>query len=144
MKLSQTLGKSLWAFLFNSGSCNGCEIETVACTTPRYDLERFGIKLVGSPRHADLLLISGPVTRKMASRLRRVYDQMPDPKLVVCIGACGTSGGAFYDSYALIGPVDQIIPVDTYVPGCPPRPEAILDGVVKAIARLEAQESPAS
>ena len=137
MKLSQTLGKSLWAFLFNSGSCNGCEIESVACVTPRYDLERFGIKLVGSPRHADLLLISGPVTRKMAPRLKRVYEQMPNPKIVVCCGA-------FYDSYALVGPVDQIIPVDMYVPGCPPRPEAIIDGVVKVLARLEAKENAAS
>ena len=144
MKLSKTLGKSLWAFLFNSGSCNGCEIELVACVTPRYDLERFGIKLVGSPRHADLLLISGPVTRKMAPRLRRVYEQMPEPKIVVCCGVCGISGGAFYDSYSLIGPVDQIIPVDMYVPGCPPRPEAIIDGVVKVLARLEAKENAAS
>jgi len=144
MKLSQTLGKSLWAFLFNSGSCNGCEIESVACVTPRYDLERFGIKVVGSPRHADLLLISGPVTRKMAPRLRRVYAQMPDPKLVVCVGTCGCSGGVFFDSYTLVGPVDQIIPVDMYVPGCPPRPEAIIDGVVKALARLEAKENAAS
>ena len=129
MKLSQTLGKSLWAFLFNSGSCNGCEIELVACVTPRYDLERFGIKLVGSPRHADHLLISGPVTRKMAPRLRRVYEQMPEPKIVVCVGTCGTSGGAFYDSYTLVGPVDQVVPVDMYVPGCPPRPEALLEGL---------------
>ena len=110
MKLSQTLGKSLWAFLFNSGSCNGCEIELVACVTPRYDLERFGIKVVGSPRHADLLLISGPVTRKMAPRLRRVYEQMPEPKIVVCIGTCGTSRGAFYASYTLVGPVHQVVP----------------------------------
>lgn len=112
MKLSQTLGKSLWAFMFNSGSCNGCEIEMVACVTPRYDLERFGIKLVGTPRHADLLLISGPVTRNMVPRLKLVYEQIPDPKIVVCCGVCGISGGAFYDSYNLVGPVDQIIPVE--------------------------------
>ncbi len=143
MKLSKTLGRSLWAFLFNSGSCNGCEIEMVATVTPRYDVERFGIKLVGSPRHADLLLITGAVTRKMAPRLKRVYAQMPDPKVVVCIGACGVSGGAFYDSYNLVGPVDQIIPVDMYVPGCPPRPEAIIDAVVKVLAGLEASEKSA-
>jgi membrane-bound hydrogenase subunit mbhJ len=140
MRLSQTLGKSLWTFLFNSGSCNGCEIEMVALVTPRYDIERFGLKLVGSPRHADLLLITGPVTRKMAPRLQRVYEQMPDPKIVVCVGACGTSSGVFYDSYNLLGPVDEIIPVDVYVPGCPPRPEAIIDGVVKALAKLEQTE----
>lgn len=115
----------------------------MATVTPRYDLERFGIKVVGSPRHADILLISGPVTRKMAPRLRRVYEQMPDPKIVLCIGACGTSGGAFYDSYTLVGPVDQVVPVDMYVPGCPPRPEAIIDGVVKILARLEAAEKSA-
>ena len=140
MKLSQTLGKSLWTFLFNSGSCNGCEIEMVAAVTPRYDVERFGLKLVGSPRHADLLLITGPVTRKMAPRLKLVYAQIPDPKVVVCVGACGVSSGTFYDSYNLAGPVDQIIPVDVYVPGCPPRPEAIIDGVVKALAKLEQAE----
>ena len=140
MKLSKTLGKSLWAFLFNSGSCNGCEIEMVAAVTPRYDLERFGIKLVGSPRHADVLLVTGPVTRKMAPRLKRVYEQMADPKVVLCVGVCGVSGGTFYDSYNLVGPVDQIIPVDVYVPGCPPRPEAIIDGVVKALAKMENAE----
>jgi len=143
MKLSQTLGKSLWVFLFNSGSCNGCEIEMVATVTPRYDVERFGMKLVGSPRHADVLLITGAVTRKMAPRLKRVYEQMADPKLVICVGACGVSSGAFYDSYNLIGPVDQIIPVDMYVPGCPPRPEAIIDAVVKVLARLETAENNA-
>ncbi len=141
MKIAQTLGRSLWAFLFNAGSCNGCEIELVASVTPRYDLERFGIKLVGSPRHADLLLVTGPVTRKMEPRLRRVYEQMPDPKLVVCVGVCGISGGTFYDSYNLVGPVDQIIPVDVHVPGCPPRPEAIIDGVVKALLKLEQAEA---
>lgn len=144
MKLSKTFGRSLWAFLFNSGSCNGCEIELVAAVTPRYDVERFGIKLVGSPRHADVLLITGPVTRKMAPRLKRVYEQMADPKVVVCAGVCGVSGGTFYDSYNLVGPVDQVIPVDVHVPGCPPRPEAIIDGVVKALAKMEQNERSAS
>ena len=121
-----------------------CAVEMMQASMPRYDLERFGIKVVGSPRHADLLLISGPVTRKMAPRLKRVYEQMPEPKIVVCVGTCGTSGGAFYDSYTLVGPVDQVVPVDMYVPGCPPRPEAIIDGVVKVLARLEAKENAAS
>lgn len=137
MNVAKIVGRSLWAFLFNSGSCNGCEIEIVAAVTPRYDLERFGIKVVGSPRHADVLLITGPVTRKMYPRLRMVYDQMPDPKLVVCVGTCGVSGGVFYDSYNLVGPVDQVVPVDVHVPGCPPRPEAIIHGVVKALEKLE-------
>jgi membrane-bound hydrogenase subunit mbhJ len=137
MKPTRAFNESLWAFHFNSGSCNGCEIEIVAAITPRYDPERFGIKLVGSPKHADLLIITGPVVKKMKDRLLRVYAQIPDPKVVMCVGTCGTSGGVFYDSYNLEGPVDDVVPVDVYVPGCPPRPEAIIHGVVKALARLE-------
>ncbi|HOT02663.1 MAG TPA: NADH-quinone oxidoreductase subunit B family protein [Methanolinea sp.] len=137
MKLNSSFNRSLWVYHFNSGSCNGCEIEIVATITPRYDPERFGIKLVGSPRHADVMLITGPVVHKMKDRLLRVYAQMPDPKLVMCIGACGISGGVFFDSYNLEGPVDEVIPVDVYVPGCPPRPEAIIHGVVTALAKLE-------
>ena len=104
---------------------------------PRYDPERFGVKLVGSPRHADVLLVTGPVVHAMADRLRRVYEQMPGPKVVISIGACSQSGGVFYDSYNLDGPVSDIIPVDFYVPGCAPRPEAIIDAVVKAVVKLE-------
>ncbi len=137
MKPTRSFNESLWAFHFNSGSCNGCEIEIVAAITPRYDPERFGIKLVGSPKHADLLIITGPVVKKMKDRLLRVYAQIPDPKVVMCVGTCGISGGVFYDSYNLDGPVDDVVPVDIYVPGCPPRPEAIIHGVVKALARLE-------
>ncbi|WFN34926.1 NADH-quinone oxidoreductase subunit B family protein [Methanogenium sp. S4BF] len=140
MRLSPSFNRSLWVFHFNSGSCNGCDIEIVAALTPRYDPERFGIKLVGSPRHADVLLVTGPVVHDMADRLRRVYAQMPNPKVVMCIGACGQSGGVFFDSYNLDGPVGDVIPVDVYVPGCAPRPEAIIDGVVKAIAKLERLE----
>lgn len=137
MKLTPSFNRSLWVYHFNSGSCNGCEIEIVATITPRYDPERFGIRLVGSPRHADVMLVTGPVVHKMKDRLLRVYAQMPDPKLVMCIGTCGISGGVFYDSYNLEGPVDEVIPVDVYVPGCPPRPEAIIHGVVTALAKLE-------
>jgi membrane-bound hydrogenase subunit mbhJ len=137
MKPTRSFNESLWAFHFNSGSCNGCEIEIVAAITPRYDPERFGIKLVGSPKHADLLIITGPVVKKMKDRLLRVYAQIPDPKVVMCVGTCGISGGVFYDSYNLDGPVDDVVPVDIYVPGCPPRPEAIIHGVVKALAKLE-------
>jgi len=129
--------RALWVYHLNTGSCNGCDIEIVAALTPRYDLERFGIVLVGSPRHADVLLVTGPVTRQMESRLKRVYEQTPDPKMVVVVGSCGIEGGVFYESYNLVGPVDQFIPVDVYVPGCPPRPEAIIEAVVKAWVKLE-------
>jgi membrane-bound hydrogenase subunit mbhJ len=139
MRLTKAFNRSLWVFHLNTGSCNGCDIEIVATLTPRYDPERFGIKLVGSPKHADVLLVSGPVTRLMADRVRRVYEQMADPKVVMGIGSC-MSGGVFYDSYSLVGPLEEHIPVDVFVPGCPPRPEAIIDGVVKAIAKLERLE----
>lgn len=129
--------RALWVYHLNTGSCNGCDIEILAILTPRYDVERFGIVLVGSPRHADVLLVTGPVTRQMEPRLKRVYEQTPDPKVVMVIGNCGIEGGVFYESYNLVGPIDQIIPVDVYVPGCPPRPEAIIEGVVKAWVKLE-------
>ncbi len=129
--------RALWVFHVATGSCNGCDIEIVAALTPRYDVERFGIKLVGTPRHADVLLVTGPVTRPMLERLKRVYEQTPDPKAVVVVGGCGSTSGVFYDSYNVVGPVDEVIPVDVYVPGCPPRPEAIVHGVVTAVAKLE-------
>jgi len=129
--------RALGVYHLNTGSCNGCDIEIVAALPPRYDVERFGIKLVGSPRHADVLLVTGPVTRQMESRLRRVYAQTPEPKAVMVVGNCGVEGDVFHESYNLVGPVDQIIPVDVYVHGCPPRPEAIIDGVVKAWLKLE-------
>ncbi len=129
--------RALWVFHVPTGSCNGCDIEIVAALTPRYDVERFGIMLVGTPRHADVLLVTGTVTRPMAERLRRIYEQTPDPKAVVVVGGCGSTSGVFYESYNVAGPVDEIIPVDVYVPGCPVRPEAIIDGVVKAVAKLE-------
>ncbi|MEM4663132.1 MAG: NADH-quinone oxidoreductase subunit B family protein [Candidatus Diapherotrites archaeon] len=131
------LKRSLWVFHVNTGSCNGCDIEIIAALTPRYDVERFGIKLVGTPRHADVLLVTGPVTRQMKDKLLRVYEQTPEPKLVVVVGNCGSTGGVFYESYNVDGPVDKIIPVDVYVHGCPPRPEAIIDGIVKAWAKIE-------
>lgn len=137
MKLNKYLERSLWVFHLNTGSCNGCDIEIVAGLTPRYDLERFGIKLVGSPKHADVLLVTGPVTHKMADRVKRVYEQTPEPKVVIVVGTCGTSGGVFYNSYNLLGPVDKIIPVDIYVPGCPARPEAIINGVLQVWIKLE-------
>jgi len=129
--------RALWVYHLNTGSCNGCDIEILAALTPRYDVERFGIVLVGSPRHADVLLVTGPVTRQMEPRLKRLYDQTPDPKVVMAIGNCGIEGDVFHESYNLAGPIDQIVPVDVYVPGCPPRPEAIIEGVVKAWLKLE-------
>ncbi|MBN1896238.1 MAG: NADH-quinone oxidoreductase subunit NuoB [Candidatus Aenigmarchaeota archaeon] len=129
------------SFIPNGGfvvkNCNGCDIEIVAALTPRYDVERFGMKLVGSPRHADVLLVTGPVTRDMKKKLKLVYDQTPDPKVVMSVGNCGNSTGVFYESYNIEGPIDRIVPVDVYVKGCPPRPEAIIDGVVKAWKKLE-------
>ena len=137
MRLNKYFERSLWVFHLNTGSCNGCDIEIVACLTPRYDLERFGIKLVGSPKHADVLLVTGPVTGRMLDRVKRIYEQTPDPKAVIAVGACGTSGGVFYNSYNLSGSVDKVIPVDVYVPGCPVRPEAIINGVLQAWIKLE-------
>ncbi len=136
---------SPWVIHFNSGSCNGCDIEILATLTPRYDLERFGVKLKGSPRHADVLLCTGAVTRQARDRLVRIYEQMHEPKFVVAIGACALSGGVFRGCYNVMDGVDQVIPVDAYIPGCPPRPEAIIDGVVKLLMSLQqpaAEEEP--
>jgi NADH-quinone oxidoreductase B subunit len=129
---------SPWVIHFNSGSCNGCDIEILATLAPRYDLERFGIKLEGSPRHADVLICTGPVTRQARERLHRIYEQMPEPKFVVAVGSCALSGGAFRGCYNVLGGIDQVIPVDAFVPGCPPRPEAIIDGIVKLLGSLRA------
>ena len=132
---------SPWVLHFNSGSCNGCDVEILATLTPRYDLERFGVKLLGSPRHADILLSTGPVTRQARDRLIRIYAQMHAPKFVVAIGACALSGGVFRGCYNVLGGIDQAIPVDAFIPGCPPRPEAIIDGVVKLLTQLQTPTS---
>lgn len=131
---------SPWAIHYNSGSCNGCDIEILATLTPRYDLERLGVKLQGSPRHADILICTGPVTLQSRDRLRRIYEQMPEPKHVVAVGSCALSGGAFRGCYNVVGSIDEVIPVDAYIPGCPPRPEAIIDGLVKLLQSLEAEQ----
>ena len=131
---------SIWAVHFNSGSCNGCDIEILATLTPRYDVERFGIKLQGSPRHADVLIVTGPVTRQARERLIRTYEQMPEPKFVISVGSCSISGGVFEGCYNVGGSVDEVIPVDVYIPGCPPRPEAIIDGIVQLLASLKGDE----
>jgi len=129
--------KSPWLLHFNTGACNGCDIEAVALLTPRYDVERFGVKLEPSPRHADVLLVTGAVTKQCLSRLKMIYQQMPSPKFVVAIGACACSGGIFKGCYGISERLDKIIPVDVYIPGCPPKPEAILQGVAKLLAKLE-------
>jgi NADH-quinone oxidoreductase B subunit len=125
--------RSPWLIHFNAGACNACDIEVVAALTPKFDVERFGALLKGSPRHADVLVVTGSVPRKVADRLKRIYDQMPEPKFVVAIGSCAISGGVFQDCYNVFEGVDKIIPVNAFIPGCPPKPEAILDGVVKLL-----------
>ena len=130
--------KSPWLLHFNSGACNGCDIEVVDALTPRYDLERFGVLLKSTPRHADVLVVSGPVTRQQVKRLKRIYDQMPEPKFVMAVGACACSGGVFDGCYSVVSGVDKVLPVSIYIPGCPARPEAILDGAVKLLGALEA------
>jgi NADH-quinone oxidoreductase B subunit len=133
--------KSPWIIHFNTGSCNACDIEIVDSITPRYDLERFGVLLKGSPRHADVLLCSGPVTRQVRDRLKRIYDQMAEPKFVVAVGTCACSGGVFRGCYNVTGGIDSVIPVAAYIPGCPVRPEAIIDGVAKLLGSLEEKDS---
>jgi Ni,Fe-hydrogenase III small subunit len=134
------LGRSLHVRQVDAGSCNGCELEIAATTNPLYDLERFGIHFVASPRHADVLLVTGPVTRNMEIALVRTYEATPEPRIVVAVGACGCSGGIFSEgTYASVGGVDRVVPVDVYVPGCPPRPQAILNGLLVAMGLREAR-----
>ena len=133
------LDKSPWVVHFNCNSCNGCDIELVACLTPMYDLERFGILHVGNPKHADVLVVTGSVNHRNARVLRNVYDQIPDPKVVVAMGVCAATGGIFADCYNVLGGIDKVIPVDVFVPGCPARPEAMMDGIVQAAALLTAK-----
>ena len=124
--------RSPWLFTFNTGGCNGCDIELVAALTPKYDVERFGAVLKGSPRHADVFLITGPVTMQSEKRLKQLYEQIPEPKTVVALGNCACSGCIFRDNYPIKG---LKLPVDVYLPGCPPKPEAILDAIFKALEK---------
>ena len=135
--ISKLFGRSLSIREVDAGSCNGCELEIVALNNPIYDIERFGIRFVASPRHADMLLVTGPVTRNMELALLKTYRAMPEPRLVVAVGTCGISGGIFGKNYASLGGVDQVIPVDVYIPGCPPRPQALLQGILMAIGRMK-------
>lgn len=128
--------KSPWFYLINAGSCNGCDIETGATTCPRYDFEQLGALHQGSPKHADILLISGPVTLRTQQAVKDIYEQMPSPKAVVAIGSCPISGNVFAGSPSITAPLDLSVPVDVYVPGCPPRPQDILLGIAKAAELL--------
>jgi Ni,Fe-hydrogenase III small subunit len=142
-EILRLLGRALAIRHVDAGSCNGCELEIHALNNPYYNLEGLGMKFVASPRHADLLLVTGPVSRNMEEALRRTYEATPEPKLVVAIGDCGCAGGIFGESYASSGPVSSVLPVDVAVPGCPPQPSAILQGILSAITGGR-RNSPAS
>jgi Ni,Fe-hydrogenase III small subunit len=142
-KLSEkAFPKSLWVYHVNTGACNGCDIEVINTLTPYYDAERFGIKLVASPRHADVLLVSGPVTRQILPAFKRLLAAVPEPKLVFGIGACSAGGGIWKSTYNVIGGIDLVTPVHMYIPGCPPRPEAILHGVAVALGMVKSKVAP--
>lgn len=136
LKLKALL-KSLWVFHLSTGSCNNCDIEILDCLTPRFDIERFGMILVGSIKHADVLLVTGSCNRESVVRLKRLYEQVPKPCLVVAIGECALSRGIFIHSYNCPKPLDKIIPVNVYIPGCPPKPEAIIAGIVKLVEKVK-------
>ncbi len=131
------VSKSPWLLHYDGSSCNGCDIEVLACLTPVYDVERFGVINTGNPKHADIFLITGGINAQNAPVVKQIYSQMPNPKVVVAVGVCACNGGIFKECYNISGGVDTILPVDIYVPGCAARPEAIIDGVVKAVALLD-------
>jgi ech hydrogenase subunit C len=133
--------KSPWVIHYDGSSCNGCDIEVLACLTPMYDVERFGIINTGNPKHADVFLVTGSINEQNISVVKQRYEQMPEPKIVVAVGICATSGGVFRECYNIKGGVDTVIPVDVYVPGCAARPEAIIDGVVKGLGVLAEKQA---
>ncbi len=132
--------KSPWILHYDGTSCNGCDIEVLACLTPLYDVERFGVINTGNPKHADILIITGSINEQSIPVVKQLYEQMADPKVVIATGICAASGGIFADCYNVVGGVDKVLPVDVYVPGCAARPEAIIDGVVKALSILEEKQ----
>ncbi len=136
-KIKNIFGRSLSIREVDAGSCNACEVEVTALSNPIYDMERFGIHIVASPRHADMLLVTGPVTRNMELALLKTYNATPEPKLVAAMGSCACNGGIFGETYASGGGVDRFIPVDLYIPGCPPRPQAVIFGLMVAVDKLE-------
>ncbi|MGC9434811.1 MAG: NADH-quinone oxidoreductase subunit B family protein [Methanomicrobiales archaeon] len=131
------LSRSPWLLHYDASSCNGCDIEVLACLTPLYDVERFGIINTGNPKHADVFVVSGGVNEQNKDVITNIYEQIPDPKVVVAVGICATSGGVFRHCYNIVGGIDRLIPVDVYVPGCAARPESIIDGIVTALGILE-------
>ncbi len=136
MNILQTLApQSPWLFRINAGSCNGCDVElaTTACIA-RFDVERLGCRYCGSPRHADIVLITGPLTARVKDKVLRVWNEIPAPKITVAVGICPISGGVFREGYSIVGPVDRYIPIDINIPGCPPRPQSIIEGVAEAVA----------
>ncbi len=141
--LDKAFLKSLWVFHLATGSCNNCDIEILDSFAPRHDIERFGMQLAGSIKHADVLLVTGAVNRQCIPRIKRLYEQMPQPRLVVAIGECALSRGVFIQSYNCPLPLDHVIPVDVYIPGCPPRPEAIIAGLMKLIDQRKAGQDRA-
>ncbi|VVB96899.1 putative membrane-bound hydrogenase subunit mbhJ [uncultured archaeon] len=136
-KIKNIFGRSLHIREVDAGSCNACEVEVTALSNPIYDIERFGIHIVASPRHADMLLVTGPVTRNMELALLKTYNATPEPKLVAAMGSCACNGGIFGDTYASGGGIDKFIPVDVYIPGCPPRPQAVIFGLMVAVDKLD-------
>jgi Ni,Fe-hydrogenase III small subunit len=143
-QILRTLGRALTIRQVDAGSCNGCELEIHALGNPYYNIEGLGIRFVASPRHADMLLVTGPVSKHMAIALKRTYDATPDPKLVVAVGDCGCTGGVFGESYASLGRVANVIPVDVAIPGCPPTPTALLQGILAATTASSARTQPSS
>lgn len=136
-KINSLFGRSLAIRQVDGGSCNGCEIEITALNNPIYDIERFGVQFVSSPRHADVLLVTGPVSQNMAIALEKTYQATPEPKIVIAVGACACSGGIFGNTYATTGGVDTLLPVEVYIPGCPPRPEALIYGILTAMNKIQ-------
>lgn len=135
--MSKSIKSSPWIIHYDGSSCNGCDIEVLACLTPLYDIERFGVINTGNPKHADIFLVTGSVNEQNAPIIKQIYEQMPKPKVVVAIGACAATGGIFADCYNVKGGINTVLPVDIYVPGCAARPEAIIDGVIEAVNILE-------
>ncbi|MBE5937948.1 MAG: NADH-quinone oxidoreductase subunit NuoB [Lachnospiraceae bacterium] len=138
------VSKSPWIMHYDGSSCNGCDIEVLACLTPVYDVERFGVINTGNPKHADILLITGGINTQNKAVVEQIYSQMPNPKVVVAVGICACNGGVFKECYNILGGADKVIPVDVYVPGCAARPESIIDGVVKGVEILQRKQDEAA
>jgi len=136
-----SLSRSPWLIHYDASSCNGCDIEVLACLSPLYDVERFGIINTGNPKHADVLVITGGINEQNREVVRNIYDQMPSPKVVVAVGICAATGGVFRECYNVVGGIDRVIPVDVYVPGCAARPESIIDGIVRSLSILEEKKA---